>query len=97
MNSDTFTPYEDIKAELLKDPEVRRAYEELEPAYQLTRLRIEQGLTQAELAEMIGTTQSSIARMEAGKSGKVLMQRMADALGAKIVIVPIEEAPASSR
>ena len=97
MTNRTSVPYEEVFDKWMQNPKFRKAYEELEPAYPLTRLRIEQGLTQAELADMIGTTQSSIARMEAGKSGKVLMQRMADALGAKIVIVPVEETPASSK
>jgi hypothetical protein len=34
----------------MEDPEFRKAYEELEPAYQIARLRILQGLTQATVA-----------------------------------------------
>jgi len=94
MSNDTFTPYEEVKAEALKDPELRAEYEALEPAYQLACLRIERGLTQEELAEMVGTTQSSIARMETGTISKSLLHRMATALGAKIVIVPADEATA---
>lgn len=94
MNDNTSVDYEEIKAEALRDPEVRQAYEDLEPAYQLALLRIKRGWTQTELAEKIGTTQSSIARMETGNCGEVLMQRMAAALGARIVIVPADEAGA---
>ena len=58
--------YEEVKAEILADPEVRRYYEEMEPAYQLMRLRLQRGISQKQLAEQIGTTQSSIARLESG-------------------------------
>ena len=88
--------YEDVKAESLKDPEVRRAYDDLEPAYQLARLRIMRGLTQQELAEQVGTTQSSIARLESGKTKPCLsfLERVVDALGGQ-VIVKIEPLPTS--
>ena len=33
-------PFEQVKAELLANPEVRAAYDALEPAYQIARLRI---------------------------------------------------------
>ena len=35
----------------------------------LSRLRKEKGLTQAQLAKMIGSSQSRVAKMEAGDSG----------------------------
>ena len=61
-------PFEQVKAELLANPEVRAAYDALEPAYQIARLRIEHGLTQAQLAALVGTKQPSIARLEHGQS-----------------------------
>jgi hypothetical protein len=51
--------FEEVKAQLLEDPEVKQAYDTLEPAYQIARLRIARGLTQAQLAEMVGTKQPS--------------------------------------
>ena len=80
--------YEDWMAEALKNPEVRRAHEELEPAYQLARLRIERGLTQQQLAEQVGTTQSSIARLESGKTKPSLsfLERVVAALGGRVTI-----------
>jgi transcriptional regulator with XRE-family HTH domain len=65
--SDTSVPFEEIEAEALKNPEVRKAYDALEPAYQVARLRIMRGLTQKQVAEMVGTKQASIARLESGK------------------------------
>jgi len=81
--------FRDVLNEWMQAPEFRAEYEALEPAYQLTRLRIERGLTQAELAELVGTKQPSIARLEAGNSGATLMERVAAALDARIQIVPV--------
>lgn len=54
----------------LKDPKFKRYYDEfgkqLEIAYALLRLRKKMGLSQSVLAKKIGTTQSNIARIEAG-------------------------------
>ncbi|MBC8322140.1 MAG: helix-turn-helix transcriptional regulator [Candidatus Marinimicrobia bacterium] len=56
------------KEKLLKNAEFKQAYADLGPVYQLVReivaYRIEQGITQKELAEKIGTKQSSISRFE---------------------------------
>ena len=62
------TSFKDWQAEQLKDPEFVTALRELEPGYQIARLRILRGLTQAQLAEMVGTRQPSIARLENGNS-----------------------------
>lgn len=63
-------PWSNAKERLLSDPEVKAAYEELEPEYeiarQLIRARIDAGMTQKQLAEKIGTRQSAISRMESG-------------------------------
>ena len=92
----TTIPYEVVKEELLRDPEVRAAYEALEPAYQVTRLRILRGLTQEQLAEMVGTKQPSIARLESGKTAPRLdfLRRVVEALGGKLTVLiePKEEA-----
>ena len=57
-------PFEEIEACLLTDPATKVAYDALEPAYQIARLRIEAGLTQTQLAALVGTKQPSIARLE---------------------------------
>jgi DNA-binding XRE family transcriptional regulator len=74
------------QAEQLKDPEFVAAANELEPGYQIARLRIQRGLTQAQLAEMVGTRQPSIARLENGSSVPSLsfLDRIATALDARI-------------
>ena len=87
-------PFEQVKAELLADPEVKAAYDALEPAYQIASLCIERGLTQAQLAEMVGTKQPSIARLEKGQStpSVAFLNRLAAALGVRLELhfIPIE-------
>jgi transcriptional regulator with XRE-family HTH domain len=52
------------------------------------RLRTEAGLTQAELAERMDTTQSAIARMEGGGTRPTLdtLEKLATAVGADLVV-----------
>ncbi len=81
--------FEELKAELLQNPEVRAEYERLRPEFELAETiiaaRTAQGLTQAELAARMKTSQSYIARLE---SGRVLpsmrtWQRLAAATGTR--------------
>jgi ribosome-binding protein aMBF1 (putative translation factor) len=83
-------PFEVIKAELLADPEVKREYDalaaEFEFSAELLRARLRAGLSQAELAARMGTSQSAIARLESGQtlpSTKTLL-RFAEATGSKV-------------
>ena len=78
--------FEDLKVEKIKDSYFLVAAGELEPGFQVARLRMLRGLTQAQLAEMVGTRQPSIARLENGTSAPSLsfLTRIAEALGAKI-------------
>ena len=62
--------YKQLKRKLLKDKEIKKAYEKLEPEFAVIRMiikkRIEKGLTQKELARRIGTKQSAVSRLESG-------------------------------
>ncbi|MDQ1349796.1 MAG: hypothetical protein QG657_97 [Acidobacteriota bacterium] len=55
----------------LKDTEFRKEYDALAEEYELAgeiiRLRKKSGLTQRQLAELAGTSQPSIARLESGE------------------------------
>jgi len=88
--------FEDWENARLQDPEFRAEARRLEPAYQVTRLRILRQLTQEELAKRVGTKQSSIARLESGKSEPSLsfLRRVVEALGGRLEvrIVAQEEA-----
>jgi DNA-binding XRE family transcriptional regulator len=87
------TRYEDWETEKIKDARFAAAAEELEPGYQIARLRILRGLTQIQLAEMVGTRQPSIARLENGSSLPSIsfLQKVAAALDARIEVKLIPE------
>ncbi len=88
-------PFEEIEARLLADPATKVAYDALEPAYQITRLRIEAGLTQTQLAALVGTKQPSIARFERGQQQPTIefLRKLGAALGYRLELnfVPIEQ------
>lgn len=88
------TTFEDWQNEQLKDAKFVAAARELEPGYQIARLRIQKGLTQAQLAELVGTRQPSIARLENGerKPSLSFLQRVAEVLDARIEVhlVPVD-------
>lgn len=101
MTANTNIRFEDWEADQMKDPEFRAAVEELEPAYQVARLRIMRGLTQEQVAELVGTKQSSIARLENGNTQPRLsfLRRVVEALGGRLEvrIMPQEEATTPAR
>jgi len=83
-------PFEKFKAQLLADPKVKAEYDALAPEFEiaaeLLRARLRAGLSQAELATRMGTSQSTVARLESGltlPSTKTLL-RFAEATGSKI-------------
>lgn len=83
-------PLKEFMARSLKDPKVKREYDALAPEFEfsaeLLQARLRAGLSQAELAERMGTSQSTIARLESGKtlpSTKTLL-RFAQATGSKV-------------
>ena len=62
--------HKQLRTKALADAEVKAEYEKLSDEFALLdeflRARSAQGLTQAQVAEKIGTTQSAVARMESG-------------------------------
>lgn len=83
-------PLKEFMAKSLADPEVKREFDALEQEFaissELIRARARAGLSQTELAERMGTSQSAIARIESGRtlpSAKTLI-RFAEATGSKI-------------
>jgi ribosome-binding protein aMBF1 (putative translation factor) len=65
------TKLKDLKARLLKNPEVRKEYDGLEEefavALAVAKARRKSGLSQVQLAKRMNTTQSTIARLESGR------------------------------
>lgn len=82
----------ELTAERMKNPEFKKAYDDLEVEFTLHSLMIEQrikkGMTQKKLAELAGTKQSSIARFESGRYNPTFafVQKLANALGAKLKV-----------
>lgn len=83
--------FDEYVAEQMEEPSFRSEYEELEEEFtfirQLIELRLQKGLTQAELAERVGTHQPSISRLEHGQLGSFdFLRRVAEALDAQVEI-----------
>jgi len=83
--------WEQVKDRLFQEsPELRQAYEESEPAYLLAsamlRARSDLGITQAELARRMGTSQSVVSRLENMDSSPTLrtVVKVAKALGCEV-------------
>jgi transcriptional regulator with XRE-family HTH domain len=93
------TKLKHLKARLLKDPEVRRHYDALEEEFALmaevAKARARAGLSQAELAKRMKTTQSAVARLESrrGLPSTRTLARFAKATGhrLKISFEPVKE------
>ena len=93
-------PAEKVFAEWRKNPEYVREYEALEEEFALASAiigaRAHADLTQEELAERMGTSQSAIARLESGRSrpSTTTLTKLAAATGTKLRVsfVPDDEA-----
>jgi transcriptional regulator with XRE-family HTH domain len=89
-----------FRARALAKPGVKEAYEALEEEFafldEVLKARAEAGLTQAELAERIGTTQSAIARLESAtpkhSPSIATLQKYAKALGYSVQIRLVKNA-----
>jgi DNA-binding Xre family transcriptional regulator len=67
--------FEDMLVEKLQEKNFREEYEKLGKEFALAEevisLRLEKHMTQKELAEMAGTSQPAIARLESGKYNNI--------------------------
>lgn len=86
------TKLADLKVEFLKTPENRAVYNALGPEFGLTRqliaARAASGLSQAQVAERMGTRQSEVSRIESARQNISIakLARYAQAVGAKLDI-----------
>ena len=68
--------YQDFETELLNKPGIRKEYDALKPKYDLVRTIIERRnqlqISQTRLAQIIGTRQPAISRLEKGDSNTTL-------------------------
>jgi predicted transcriptional regulator len=81
--------FEKLLEKQLKDNIFKKEYDALEKEFNLAKevieLRTQRNLTQKQLAELAGTSQPAIARLESGNYRNVslaFLRRIADALGA---------------
>ena len=94
-----------FKAKALARPEVKKAYDALAEEFsfidQVLKARAASGITQAELAARVGTTQSAIARLESGtpkhSPSLVTLQRYARAMGYRVEFKLVKERGATAR
>jgi DNA-binding XRE family transcriptional regulator len=81
-----------LKKRLLTDPDTREEYETQAPEFAVAReliaARVRAGLTQEQVAEKMQTTQSTVARMESGRTMPSLrtLSRYAEATGSRAVV-----------
>lgn len=68
--------YKKIKNKILRDREIKKEYDKLDFEFALIKKiieeRIKKGVTQKELAEIMGTKQSAISRLESGSYNPTL-------------------------
>ncbi len=91
--------HEDFKKEILKDPEVKTAYDEFSPEYDIIQAMIDtrksQHMTQKDLSEATGITQADISRIENGTRNPSLamLKRLAAGMGMnlKVEFVPLQK------
>jgi predicted transcriptional regulator len=87
-----YIEYKKLKTKWLKDKELKREYDALEPEFALIRAlirkRLEAKLSQAELAKKVGTKQSAISRLESGNYNPTIgmLRKVAEALDADLKV-----------
>jgi predicted transcriptional regulator len=90
MKTKNPTDFDKFEASLLKRPGVRQEYEALKPRYEMIRTLVNRRnqlkISQSELAEIVGTKQPAISRLEKGDYNTTLKTffKVAEALNLEI-------------
>ena len=95
--------YSEFKMELLEDPEVKAAYDELQSEYDIIQAMVDarksQNMTQKDLSEATGITQADISRIENGTRNPSLgmVKRLAAGMGMrlKLEFIPVQTSKTS--
>ena len=91
--------HKELKARALERADVKTEYDRLDEEFrfldEFLKARAAAGVTQAEVAERIGTTQSAVARLESGR-GKhspsiATLEKYAHALGCRLELRLVNE------
>jgi transcriptional regulator with XRE-family HTH domain len=97
--------HKELKARALERADLKAEYDRLDEEFQFLdeflKARAAAGVTQAEVAERIGTTQSAVARLESGR-GKhspslTTLQKYAHALGCRLELRLVTESQKEGR
>jgi len=86
------TSYSDLRKKWMKDPDFKKAYDDLEPEFAIVRamikMRLKNKMSQKDLAKKLGTKQPAIARFESGAYNPTLsfLKKLSTALGGKLEI-----------
>ena len=94
-----------FKTKALRRPGVKDAYDALDEEFrfldEILKARLATGLTQSEVADRCGTTQSAIARLESGarrhSPSIATLQRYAKALGYSVELKLVKKARAEGQ
>ena len=82
--------YQEFKNKALEDPELKAAYDELQPEFDIIQAlidaRTKKNMTQKELAEVTGISQSNISKIENGSRNPSLamLKKLAAGLGMRL-------------
>ena len=91
-NKQKYLTLSDMKRELFKRSEVKKAYDNLEFEFQIIKALIEarsrRKMTQKELAQKIGVAQSALARFESGNVNPTLsfLKKVTSGLGLQLLV-----------
>lgn len=99
------SPLSKFKARALALPDVQETYDALAEEFafldEVLKARMASGLTQAEVAQLVGTTQSAIARLESPSSSHSpsvgTLQKYARALGCRVEIKFVKDVRLTER
>ena len=92
MNKKNIINFESHLKRKLKNKQFKKYFDEygkqLEIAYLITQKRKQAKISQKELAQKIGTTQSNVARMEAGNQNfsMITLEKIAEALKSELKV-----------
>ncbi len=92
VNAKSLPKFSDLHDELLRDPKILKAYNDLGPEYALINAiidsRIKKNISQKMLAKRLGTGQSAVSRLESGTYNPTFKfaQKLAKALETDLTI-----------
>ncbi|HER27336.1 MAG TPA: XRE family transcriptional regulator [Rhodospirillales bacterium] len=84
-------PFSKLRKKWMQDPEFRKEHEALAPEFALAKelieARADAGLSQEDVAERMGTSQPTVARLESGHKPSIKsLEKYAEAVGKKVEI-----------